>query len=213
MKTRFLCAFLAPWLLFVPACVVSNDTTTLYFAPEGKVEMVVLKNNVHSDKAAGEKQKEEQQWLKDFKSQNLDELKKLTQTGAREVKAVLLREAVPYAATLTATYDTVQAFGRYFDFNTPASSNTMEWTQHEKRRKLTLRFVDNSKKKSKNERAEPCLDSCPVFRFILEKGKVINSRGFVVNKDRTSCLLDFDSIQRLSAHQKQFTVFVEWEII
>src|SRR6185436_18958423 len=94
-------------------CIETGETRSFYIAPDGRVDVVIYQDNVHASDA--DKPQDLPEWFQKLKSRQSDEVKKLKETGAKDIQVTILRKTPPYAAVTTATYASVQEFGRLFD--------------------------------------------------------------------------------------------------
>lgn len=181
---------------FSAGCIESDETRSFYVSPDGKVDILIYQDKVHSsDKEKGPKELED--WFKNFKAHKSSELKELKETGARHLKSILLREKPPYAAIISASYDSVEAFGRFLDLNKPEGGGTLTFEQEGKTRRIVFRTEENIKRITKKISAQDPSLYYPIWKFITLNGKISRADGFIISEDRRSCLLNLPGLERM----------------
>ena len=110
-------------LFFLCSCMISEEVTSVYIANNGSIEMVRFLDNVRSDKDGPEGIQEQNEWLADFRRNEISEIKSLKEAGATQIKVTLLKDRAPFSAVIRASFSSVNKFGKVFGLNTKKSKN------------------------------------------------------------------------------------------
>ncbi len=212
-KFRFLLHLAGILLLaFISGCIESDETRSFYIAPDGRVEVVIHWDNVRSSETEKGPQ-ELEEWFRKVKSGQLEEIKKLKETGAKKVQVTLVRKTVPYAAVVTATYDSVEAFGRLFDLNREGGEGTITLEKEGAARRLVFRAAaDKTPPKPKKIRPDDPKNYYPVWKFIPVDGRITQADGFLLSEDKRSCLLNLPRLERMKRTPEGYFFFIAWNV-
>jgi hypothetical protein len=200
-----------PLLVLVVGCVESDETRSFYIEPDGKVDVVIYLDNVHATDAE-DGPKDLQKWFEKIKSRGGDEVDKLKETGAKRIEVTLIRKTPPYAAVVRATYDSVEAFGRLFDLNREGGEGTITLERDGATRRLVFQAKDDGKMVPKKKiNADDPSNYYPIWKFIPVGGRITKADGFIVSKDRKSCLLNLPKLDRMGKTREGYRFFIAWD--
>lgn len=208
--TRILVA--AVLLGTLSACMVSDETRTYYLLPDGKIELVTHWDEVRSDsEEKATRDKEQAQWLKDFKSGAMEPFLGLRKAGAKVPQKVLLRDQVPFAAIMKAVLPSADALAKHLDLKAPEGSVTL--TSSGRERKLTLTVEPNPASKGKTP-SKPSSETrfYPVVKFVPVGGALKSTTHCQLNAAKQGCRVDLDAMENLTSSGKPFVLEMAWEL-
>ena len=196
-------------------CIESDDSYSFYLYPDGKVDMIMFKDNVRSSSSDKDGVKAEKDWLSDFKAGKLWELDNLKKTKAKNIQAVLLRKTAPYSVVVRGSYPSVAAFGTFFDIGSKDSSATINFYAKGTKRDLLIHVsgktsdkaskVDASKEVSQNDLP------LPVWKFIPVGGRITNDLLCTPSKDKSLCVIDIAGVNLADKLGKPYDLSIEWD--
>jgi hypothetical protein len=212
---RFLSAALIVAALAVggAGCIRGDETKTFYLSDDGKVDVVYTGDNLHSGEKTEEgRKKEEAEWLRDFRVGKVSEIRELKEGKARNLKSYLLRDHAPFSAVVRASLDSIDQFGRIFDFNKPDSKNILKLVRDGKQRKLVFHIGDHgSKPESPKKETESTDDSFLTWKIVPVGGRITAATACVINADHSACVLDMKEVTRLDRTGADYEITVSWE--
>ncbi len=193
-------------------CIETDETRSFYIAPDGKVDVVIYQDNVHaSDSDKGPQ--ELQDWFRKIKSKQSDEAKKLKETGAKDVQVVLVRKTPPYAAVISATYNSVEEFGRLFDLNREGGEGTVTLEKEGPTRRLVFQAKDSGKQvPQKKVTADDPGNYDRLWKFIPVEGRITQADGFILSKDKKSCLLNLPKLDGMKKTREGYPFSIRWNV-
>ena len=193
-------------------CIETDETRSFYIAPDGKVDVVIYLDNVHSSDSDKGPQ-ELQDWFRKIKAHQNDEVKKLKETGAKGIQVALVRKTPPYAAVISATYNSVEEFGRLFDLNREGGEGTITFEKDGATRRLVFRAKDSGKKvPQKKIDADDGRNFFPLWKFIPVGGRITKADGFILSEDKRSCLLNLPKLDRMKKTGEGYLFSIAWSV-
>lgn len=193
--------------------MISEEVTSVYINDNGSIEMVRFLDNVRSDKDGPEGTREQEEWLAQFRNGEINEIKSLKEAGATQIKTVILRDRVPFSAVISASFRSVNQFGKAFGLNSKESKNRALFKKRGKRRSLIFKiYPGKSNNDNKEESEDEIKQIYPIFKFIPQSGTITKSRGFTIDSNDQSATLNFSEINKLDQKGKPYKVFIEWSI-
>lgn len=214
MKTKRLFLLFSGILLcaFVSGCIETDEVRSFYITPDGKVDVVIYQDNVHAtDDEKGPQ--DLQDWYKKIKTHQGDEVKKLKETGAKDIEVTLIRKIPPYAAVISATYDSVKDFGGLFDLNREGGDGTITFEKNGTGRRLVFKAKDAGKQvPQKKGNADDPSNYAPLWRFIPVGGRITQADGFIVRDDKKSCILNLPKLDRMKKTKEGYLFSIDWNV-
>jgi hypothetical protein len=201
-------------LFLLCSCMTIEEVTSVYIASNGSIEMVRFLDNVRSNKDGAEGTREQEGWLADFRRNEISEIKSLKEAGATHIKAVLLKDQAPFSAVISASFRSVNQFGKAFDLNTKKSKNKVIFKKMGKRRSLVFKIYPGKLKGEKESKksGDKTKSTYPIFKFIPQNGTITKSNGFTIDGSGSAATLDFAEISMLDQKGKPYKVFIEWNV-
>jgi len=197
-------------LLPIVGCIESDETRSFYISPEGQVDVIIYQDNVHATDAE-DGPKDLEKWFREIKSREGGDVSKLKETGAKDIKVTVLREVVPYAAVIRAHYDSVEAFGRLFDLNREGKDGTLTLEKQGSSRRLIFQAKDTGKQAPiKKGNADDPANYAPLWKFIPVGGRIDKADGFILSKDKKSCILNLPKLDRMKKMPEGYRFAIEW---
>jgi hypothetical protein len=169
-------------------CIEKDDSMTFYLQPDGKVDLLLVSDQIRSSKTGLEGTKEEAEWLSDFTRGADDTEKRLRRADAKRVKAVLLKDERPFAAAISGSFASMDDLARFLELNEKGNPNTLAFYRKGSRRELRF-HIEGSTQTAQGESK----NLYPVFKFVPVQGRIEEAEGFKVAPDSASCTLDIVS--------------------
>jgi hypothetical protein len=204
-----LCVSTAALSLLLSGCILQNDNRTFYLHEDGKVDMVMLLDDIHSSEAGNKGKAEEAGWLSDFKRGATPELERLKEAGATGVKSEVVRDRAPFSAVVSAQFDSVRDLGAFLEISSADAKSGIELTKNGVARTFSIHIVKEKPASGKTEpesSEETDADRRIIWRFVPLDGKVASAKACLVSEDKSSCLMDLPAIWR---EQKRGTGAIE----
>ncbi|MCC7443002.1 MAG: hypothetical protein IT285_15320 [Bdellovibrionales bacterium] len=198
-------------------CVAEDETTSLYVASDGTIEVVTLLDRVSSQaKEATERAEDEKKWKSSIEGGTSIIHDRLKRSGASNLRTQWLRESVPYAWAMSATLKDPKALGRYLNLDEEDGSVRLE--KGGKKRRLVFsareKKAENGKAAADAPPSPAALMPYPVIRVVPAPGKVVGARGFKIGPDGHWAAADLKEIDRISTAAKvkgeRYELWVEW---
>jgi hypothetical protein len=200
--------------LALPACIQKSDTRTFYLHPDGKVDVVMFLDDIHSSVAGPKGAEEEKQWLADFRKNATLELKQLRQTRAHAISARLLRAQPPYSAVIQASYGSIEDFGALFDITPGDPASRIRLTRDGAKRTLAIHVASAARpKESGASGGSGDIDDerLVLWRFVPVGGSLTETKACVADKEKRSCTLDVRDIEKQERAAGAIDVTIGWD--
>lgn len=224
MRSRHrICWLVAPLIAVITGCIVSDQLTTLTINPDGSGDVILFVSNIRSTQEGEKGTAEISDYHAAFDARTQDDLRHLSESGARIERASWLREQPPLAHIVHATFPdaaSLEKFATVKDGEGNEMVKTRFSVSNTSRRlsfKVTIKPDQippdpnsaNDLKKQKLVRASGISETRLAFR----NGKITDATGFLISEDKQSALLDLDEIfSLLRAGKGNAELFLEWEV-
>ena len=207
--------------VLIGGCIVSDQLSTITIHPDGSAEVVIARMNVHSTEAGIKQADELRRYQEEFNTQTGPDHRRIVDAGGQIDESRWIRGEAPFANVIVARLPTAEALQRYFTFKGEKGETlvTARFVSEGTQRKLSL-LVTLPPEEQAETASQPASGDLRIgqanglseTRIAVTGGKIVEARGFTIAGDKQSALLEPSAIEQLAREQREFEIYLAWEI-
>jgi len=198
--------------LLAAACLIKDETHTIYLEPDGALLWQVLEQHVRSDVEDDlERQREEREFVEEARAGRSAVALAFDALGARSVQSRLLRDERPYSLLTTARFGAIDELAqRFLDALGQVGSVERIDEGSTSRFVMTIVVDEDCDVGDGFDVLLPLLDDAEDYRLLLTRGRFIDATGFRLLDGGTAAVPEAWSEEQIVANGGRATFSLTW---